>query len=140
MVHLRAAYDFLSSDQNNFNLIISYNSTNDYGVYDESEQSIPVINQAGPVQKPNSVQVPRLANMVLLFLKLFFSFVQLEALCSLNIFFHSHMHVVLGFFFFYSDLVHALLSSFFQLFVAPFHLVLHFIEFQIFRPQMHTFI
>jgi hypothetical protein len=84
VVHLRAAYDFLSSDQSNFNLIISYNSTNDYGVYDESEQSIPVINQAGPVQKPNSVQVPRLANMVLLFLKLFFSFVQLEALCSLN--------------------------------------------------------
>lgn len=120
MVHLRAAYDFLSSDQNNFNLIISYNSTNDYGVYDESEQSIPVINQAGPVQKPNSVQVPRLANMVLLFLKLFFSFVQLEALCSLNIFFHSHMHVVLGFFFFYSDLVHALLSSFFNYLWHPF--------------------
>ncbi|XP_008645661.1 ABC transporter A family member 10 isoform X3 [Zea mays] len=60
---IAAVYDFLSSDQSNFNLIISYNSTNDYGVYDESEQSIPVINQAGPVQKPNLVQVPRLANM-----------------------------------------------------------------------------
>jgi hypothetical protein len=69
VVHLRdAAYDFLSSDQGNFNLIISYNSTN-YGFYDESEQSIPVINNpAGPVQKANSDQVPRLANMVSLFL------------------------------------------------------------------------
>ena len=69
MVHLRdAAYDFLSSDQGNFNLIISYNSTN-YGFYDESEQSVPALNnQERPVQKANSDQVPRLANMVSLFL------------------------------------------------------------------------
>lgn len=66
MVHLHdAAYDFLSSDQGNFNLIISYNSTNNYDVYDdESEQSIPVLNQEDPVQKASWVQVPRLANMV----------------------------------------------------------------------------
>jgi len=69
VVHLRdAAYDFLSSDQGKFNLIISYNSTN-YGFYDESEQSVPVLNnQERPVQKANSDQVPRLANMVSLFL------------------------------------------------------------------------
>ncbi|CAD6251450.1 unnamed protein product [Miscanthus lutarioriparius] len=57
------AYDFLSSDQGKFNLIISYNSTN-YGFYDESEQSVPALNnQERPVQKANSDQVPRLANM-----------------------------------------------------------------------------
>lgn len=70
MVHLRdAAYDFLSSDQSNFNLAISYNSTKNYDFYDESDQSVPVLNnQAGPVQTANSDQVPRLANMVSLFL------------------------------------------------------------------------
>ncbi|CAD6342689.1 unnamed protein product [Miscanthus lutarioriparius] len=60
---IAAAYDFLSSDQGKFNLIISYNSTN-YGFYDESEQSVPALNnQERPVQKANSDQVPRLANM-----------------------------------------------------------------------------
>jgi len=61
---IAAAYDFLSSDQSNFNLAISYNSTKNYDFYDESDQSVPVLNnQAGPVQTANSDQVPRLANM-----------------------------------------------------------------------------
>ncbi|RCV04910.1 hypothetical protein SETIT_1G039400v2 [Setaria italica] len=60
---IAAAYDFLSSDQGNFNLIISYNASNDYDVYYGAEDPVPLLNQGGSVQKPHSVQVTRLANM-----------------------------------------------------------------------------
>ncbi|RLM78743.1 ABC transporter A family member 10-like [Panicum miliaceum] len=60
---IAAAYDFLSSDQGNFNLIISYNSSNSYDVFYDVEYPVPVLNQGGTVQRPHSVQVPRLANM-----------------------------------------------------------------------------
>ena len=63
MVHLRAAYDFLSSDQGTFNLIISYNSSNNYDVYYGVE--VPILDQGGPVERLRPVQVPRLANMVI---------------------------------------------------------------------------
>ncbi|KAJ1278484.1 hypothetical protein BS78_04G083100 [Paspalum vaginatum] len=60
---IAAAYDFLSSDQANFNLIISYNSSNNYDDYFESEYPVPLYDQAGSVQRPHSVQVARLSNM-----------------------------------------------------------------------------
>ena len=62
MVHLRAAYDFLSSDQGNFNLIISYNSSNNYD--DDIEYPVPFINEGGSEERLHSASVPRLANMV----------------------------------------------------------------------------
>ena len=62
MVHLRAAYDFLSSDQGTFNLIISYNSSNNYYVFYGVE--VPILDQGEPVERLRTVQVPRLANMV----------------------------------------------------------------------------
>ncbi|PAN04686.2 hypothetical protein PAHAL_1G084200 [Panicum hallii] len=60
---IAAAYDFLSSDQGNFNLIISYNSSNSYDVFYDVEYTVPVLNQGGTVQRPHSIQVPRLVNM-----------------------------------------------------------------------------
>lgn len=85
-IYVRAAYDFLSSDQGNFNLIISYNSTNDYDDYDEAEQYVPVLNQAGSVRKSNSGQIPRLANMISLSPRLEkFYYIYLETFLS---FFH----------------------------------------------------
>nr|CAB3449317.1 unnamed protein product [Digitaria exilis] len=57
------AYDFLSSDQGNFNLIISYNSSNSDDVYYAVEGLIPILNEGGSVDIPNFAQVPRLANM-----------------------------------------------------------------------------
>jgi len=62
VVHLRAAYDFLSSDQGNFNLIISYNSSNNYD--DDIEYPVPFINEGGSEERLHSASVPRLANMV----------------------------------------------------------------------------
>ncbi|KAF7084339.1 LOW QUALITY PROTEIN: hypothetical protein CFC21_087988 [Triticum aestivum] len=55
-----AAYDFLSSDQGNFNLIISYNSTYEFDAYDGLP--IPVFQFFGG-NKPRLLEVPRLTNM-----------------------------------------------------------------------------
>ncbi|XP_062223734.1 ABC transporter A family member 8-like [Phragmites australis] len=57
-----AAYDFLSSDQANFNLVISYNSTSKFDDYYEADIPL-ILNQAGSLQVPRLVQVPRLTNM-----------------------------------------------------------------------------
>jgi len=58
---IAAAYDFLSSDQGTFNLIISYNSSNNYYVFYGVE--VPILDQGEPVERLRTVQVPRLANM-----------------------------------------------------------------------------
>ncbi|KAG2649449.1 hypothetical protein PVAP13_1NG542900 [Panicum virgatum] len=58
---IAAAYDFLSSDQGNFNLIISYNSSNNYD--DDIEYPVPFINEGGSEERLHSASVPRLANM-----------------------------------------------------------------------------
>lgn len=55
---IAAAYDFLSSDLNNFNLVISYNSTNKF---DPEDTGIPIIQIPG--QSPRLLQIPRLTNM-----------------------------------------------------------------------------
>ncbi|TVU33005.1 hypothetical protein EJB05_24777 [Eragrostis curvula] len=61
---IAAAYDFLSSDPGNFNLIISYNSTNKYDYYYDEEDPAPILNEAVSLYTtPNMVQVPRLTNM-----------------------------------------------------------------------------
>ncbi|CAN6277951.1 unnamed protein product [Urochloa humidicola] len=60
---IAAAYDFLSSDQGNFNLIISYNSTKNYDFYDVENPVPLLINQGGSGKRPDSAEVPRLANM-----------------------------------------------------------------------------
>ncbi|KAF0936072.1 hypothetical protein E2562_038568 [Oryza meyeriana var. granulata] len=56
-----AAYDFLSSDQGNFNVFISYNSTKKFDAY-EADITL-TFNQEGAWQAPRLVQVPRLINM-----------------------------------------------------------------------------
>lgn len=55
---IAAVYDFLSSDLNNFNLVISYNSTNKF---DPEDTGIPIIQIPG--QSPRLLQIPRLTNM-----------------------------------------------------------------------------
>lgn len=55
---IAAAYDFLSSDLSNFNLVISYNSTNKF---DPDDIGIPIIQLPG--QAPRLLQVLRLTNM-----------------------------------------------------------------------------
>uniref|UniRef100_A0ACD5YPS3 Uncharacterized protein n=1 Tax=Avena sativa TaxID=4498 RepID=A0ACD5YPS3_AVESA len=55
---ISAAYDFLSSDQSNFNLVISYNSTNRFDLDDTGITIIQV-----PGQAPSLLQIPRLTNM-----------------------------------------------------------------------------
>ncbi|XP_051194420.1 ABC transporter A family member 8 isoform X1 [Lolium perenne] len=57
---IAAAYDFLSSDLSNFNLVISYNSTNKFGNVDTG---ISIIQLPGPWEAPRLRQVPRLTNM-----------------------------------------------------------------------------
>ncbi|EMS54307.1 ABC transporter A family member 7 [Triticum urartu] len=57
---IAAAYDFLSSDQGNFNLIISYNSTYEFDAY--NGLPIPVFQFFGG-NIPRLLQVPRLTNM-----------------------------------------------------------------------------
>ncbi|KAM3227398.1 hypothetical protein ACQJBY_059283 [Aegilops geniculata] len=57
---IAAAYDFFSSDQGNFNLIISYNSTYEFDAY--YGLPIPVFQFLGG-NKPRLLQVPRLTNM-----------------------------------------------------------------------------
>ncbi len=61
---LFAAYDFLSSDQGNFNVFISYNSTKKFDAY---EQDISLTFNQGAWQAPRLVQVSRLINMVSFF-------------------------------------------------------------------------
>ncbi|CAL5059517.1 unnamed protein product [Urochloa decumbens] len=57
---IAAAYDFLSSDQGNFNLIVSYNSTKNSDV----EDPVPfLVNQGGSGKRPDSAEIPRLSNM-----------------------------------------------------------------------------
>uniref|UniRef100_A0A0E0JX86 ABC transporter domain-containing protein n=1 Tax=Oryza punctata TaxID=4537 RepID=A0A0E0JX86_ORYPU len=58
---IAAAYDFLSSDQGNFYVFISYNSTKMFDAY-EADISL-TFNQEGAWQAPRLVQVPRLINM-----------------------------------------------------------------------------
>nr|BAD25026.1 putative ABC transporter [Oryza sativa Japonica Group] len=57
---IAAAYDFLSSDQGNFNVFISYNSTKKFDAY---EQDISLTFNQGAWQAPRLVQVSRLINM-----------------------------------------------------------------------------
>ncbi|KAL6630052.1 hypothetical protein ACP70R_029817 [Stipagrostis hirtigluma subsp. patula] len=61
---IAAAYDFLSSDQVTFNLVISYNSTNKFHGYYQEEDFVPLsLNQARSSQVPRMVPVARLTNM-----------------------------------------------------------------------------
>ncbi|KAL6888886.1 hypothetical protein ACP4OV_009912 [Aristida adscensionis] len=61
---IAAAYDFLSSDQASFNLVISYNSTDRFEFYYGEEDAIPLIlYQAGLLKIPRPLQVPRLTTM-----------------------------------------------------------------------------
>ncbi|CAM0946013.1 unnamed protein product [Alopecurus aequalis] len=55
---IAAAYDFLSSDLSNFNLVISYNSTNKF---DPDDTGIPIIQVPG--QAPRLLEIARLTNM-----------------------------------------------------------------------------
>ncbi|XP_052143913.1 ABC transporter A family member 8-like [Oryza glaberrima] len=57
---IAAAYDFLSSDQGNFNVFISYNSTKKFDAY---EQDISLTFNQRAWQAPRLVQVSRLINM-----------------------------------------------------------------------------
>lgn len=57
---ITAAYDFLSSDQGNFNLLISYNSTYKFIVF---QSQVPLLQVPGTWDAPRLLQIPRLTNM-----------------------------------------------------------------------------
>lgn len=60
------AYDLTSSDLNNFNLVVSYNST--YRGATQIQSSIPALSSLS--LSPRMLRLPRLLNLVICFLKL----------------------------------------------------------------------